>query len=126
MNDVMKMAELLSELSVVALAKHVSENYGPINQDEELAKLLDLKFRIKSKLQDWEYIKGEKAEAYYEAARVCYANEEEMQTNVDPIYGPWDVSESEDGSWVKAWVWVPASEFAEQFEKIKDKNKAPW
>jgi hypothetical protein len=127
MNDVMRMAEFISELSVSALAAHVCETYGPATQDEELTKLLSLKSRIKSRLQDWEQIKGGKAEAYYEAARVCYTQEEaEMQTSVDPIYGPWDVSESEDGSWVKAWVWVPNEEVAEQLAKIEDKTKAPW
>jgi len=125
--DLMKMAEAFSEMSVGVLSKHIEETISPASANEELTRLLSLQRSVSKSLKTWEEIKGETANALYKAAFVCYANEEELQTNVDPIRAPWDLSQTEEGEyWVRAWVFVPRSEFEEQISRIRETNKAPF
>ncbi len=106
--DILKVVELFSSMSVKVLAEHLHETIGPASQSTEMSKILKLQDKVHQELLEWETLKGPKAEAYYELAREIYHNEEDLQTNVDPITSPWDVSEVyKGGVWVHAWVWVP-------------------
>ena len=106
-SDFLRLAEVFSEMSVKVLAEHLSETLGPASQPTEMTNLLQMQDRMKQALAKWEQLKGKRADVYYELARERYHNEDDMQTNVDPLTGPWDVSEADFGVWIRAWVWVP-------------------
>lgn len=124
--DVMKMAEVFSEMSVSVLAAHIAETTGPASANEELTRLLSLQRSVIRELKEWEEIKGKYADCLSKAAYVCYANEEVLQTQVDAINCPWEVSMADDGAWCRAWVWVPEAEIQEQMKKLEEKNKPPF
>lgn len=102
--DILKMAEIFSQMTVTALASHIRDTVGTPEQPAEMSKMLLLQSRIQESLQTWETLKGDTATFLHKAAQHRHSNEE---TNVDPLTGPWDVSTSPDGTWVRAWVWLP-------------------
>ena len=121
--DILKVVELFSSMSVKVFAEHLHETVGPASQTNKTSKILKLQDKVHQELLEWETLEGPKAEAYYELARDIYHNEEDLQTNVDPITSPWDVNEVyKGGVWVRAWVWVPREAIETRLD-IKEKEK---
>ena len=120
--DILKVAEVFSEMSVKVFAEHLNETLDPASQSTAMADLLKLQARLKQCLCDWEDLKGERADACYAVANDIYANKGNDQINVDPITGPWDVSEADFGVWIRAWVWVTAADI-DVFLKLKKEKE---
>lgn len=122
-SDFLRLAEVFSEMSVKVLAEHLSETLGPASQPTEMTNLLQMQDRMKQALAEWEQLKGKRADVYYELARERYHNEDDMQTNVDPLTGPWDASEATEGVWVRAWVWLPADVIEAATDSEEDEDE---
>jgi len=114
-------AELVTKIPLTTLAKIV-EAMGYENPAHEMTRLLTLQQQLKSQLEENADTDLDRAEALYTLARDAYANEDEMQINVDPPDLPFDISESDDGTWVQAWVWVPADQIEDEVARLKAKR----
>ena len=55
--------------------------------------------------------------AITKAARDIYQTDD---LRIDDVRFPYDVAEGDGGTWVAAWVWVPADDIQETLEQRKD------
>jgi hypothetical protein len=104
--DVISIVELFAELPLMALAAVVDQKYYA-NPQEELTQVLRLQMRARQWVEERENLDSSHLDAVYNLASELYANESEMQINVDPLQFPFDISEADEGTWAHAWVWVP-------------------
>ena len=114
-SDILKIFETLSKIVLD-------------DADPTVSSWRQMQDQVKEPLERWEKLKGELAEDLSQVAKELYANEEVYQINVDPISGPWDVSEAIDdndelGYWVSGWLWVPETEL-NLYRKHRKENNA--
>jgi len=118
-------AEIFAAMDVTQLAAAAMQGHAE-NPAHTLSRMLDVQQRIQIELEYTDNADPDVTEALYNLASRFYAIDSGvMQTNVDPVTLPFDVSAADDGSWVSAWVWVPAYELEGELSRIKsERDKA--
>jgi len=116
-------AEIFAAMDVTQLAAAAMQGHAE-NPAHALSRMLDVQQRIQIELEHMDNADPDVAEALYSLASKHYANDWEMQTNVDPVTLPFDVSAAEGGNWVSAWVWIPSLDLEEEVSRIKAERDA--
>ncbi len=125
MSDIMKMAKMFSEMSKQLIFEHLNNTLGKEISLDDMDELLSTQSRIKEKLAEWEQA-SEKAEDLFQTAKDVYHDDgdADYQINVDPIVGPWELSEvSGEAHWVRGWLWVTDAELNFYRKHRKKKNE---
>jgi UDP-N-acetyl-D-mannosaminuronate dehydrogenase len=115
-------AELFVSMPVTVLAQAV-EALGYENPQYEMSRVLSLQQALKQDFESRNNMALDLAEALYNLADEAYANEDDMQTNVDPLEMPFDMSEADEGTWAHAWVWVPNDELEKEVWRIQEERR---
>jgi hypothetical protein len=95
-----------------------------VSPTQKCIQLLKLRERLEEKLAEHRNCPVTLSQAYEEAAAELYHNEDDLQTNIDPITVPFDISEADDGTWVHAWVWVPNEKIEERKAELDAAKQA--
>lgn len=120
--DVIDIIEAFAEVPITALTKIV-ESKGFDEPLDELVRLVKLQKAAQNYVREREEVDPVYAEALYNLADTDYANEDEMQTNVDPLELPFDISEADEGTWVAAWVWLPNDAVEREVWRLKEEAR---
>lgn len=120
--DVIDIIEAFAEVPITGLTKIVtSKNFAePL---DELVRLVQLQKAAQSYVREREEQDPDYADAIYNLACEEYANEEDMQTSVDPIELPFDISEADEGTWAHAWVWLPNDAVEKELWRLKEEKR---
>ena len=118
-------AEFFTSMPITVLAQAV-EARGYENPQAELSRVLTLQEVLKSSFEKRDNMNPAKAEALYNRAKENYANDDYMQTNVDPLQMPFDMVEVDEGTWASAWVWVPNDELEKEVQRLQEYQRGSY
>jgi hypothetical protein len=115
-------AEFFTLMPITVLTQAV-EALRYENPQDELSRVLTLQKALKQDFEARNNVDPDMAEALYNLANEHYDNEEELQTNVDPLELPFDMSEADEGTWAHAWVWVPNDELEKEVWRLQEERR---
>ena len=127
--NLVEAAELFAKLPLTALAAAI-EALGYESPTFEMSRMLSIQQQLKSQFEERDNMDPAEAEALYNLACELYANEDDLQTNVDPLELPFDQSvadgdgdEDSGGTWAHAWVWVPNDALSAEVTRLKKERE---
>jgi len=118
MSELIDAAEYFSKVPLVALAM-TAEAMHYEDPAFEMSEMISLQQRLRMQFLERDNGDPDEGEALYSLAHAAYANDDVMQTNVDPLEIPFDRSKTDTGTWVRAWVWVPVEELDAEIKRLR-------
>jgi hypothetical protein len=117
MTQLTEAAEFFSQMPITALAAAV-DALGYEDPANMLQQMLALQRALKLQFEARDNARPFEPTALFNLAYALYVNNDDLQINVDPIEFPFDTSEAEDATWVRAWVRLPADQIETEIERL--------
>jgi len=114
--------EVFARIPLVAMAEIVESYVCPEEPQFEMSRMLSLQQYAINLMQEHENQEPHYGDAIYNLAREHYHNEKDMQTNVDPLELPFDISVADGGVWAAAWVWLPDAMVDSEIQRLEQEK----